>query len=95
MTFVATDSARKAGESHVGGAAPRGGAGRARTGARHAARNSRPGAERQPRLPAWTKTFTDPRLCSAIIDRLTLAGNIIETGSQSYHLTHARTQRAS
>ncbi len=44
---------------------------------------------------AWTKTFTDPRLCSAIIDRLTFAGNIIETGSQSYRLTHARTQRAS
>jgi DNA replication protein DnaC len=39
----------------------------------------------------WTRTFTDPRLCAAIIDRLTLAGNIIETGTQSYRLAHART----
>ena len=22
----------------------------------------------------WTKTFTDPRLCAAIVDRLTFAG---------------------
>src|SRR5512144_573541 len=28
-----------------------------------------------------TKTFTDPRLCAAIVDRLTFAGQIIETGS--------------
>jgi len=39
---------------------------------------------------AWTKTFTDPRLCAAIVDRLTFAGQIIETGSHSYRLTHAR-----
>jgi DNA replication protein DnaC len=26
----------------------------------------------------WTKTFTDPRLCAAIVDRLTFAGQIIE-----------------
>src|SRR5229473_151016 len=38
------------------------------------------------RLPAspppdgWTKTFTDPRLCVAIVDRLTCNGAIIETG---------------
>jgi hypothetical protein len=31
----------------------------------------------------WTKTFTDPRLCAAIVDRLTFGGNIIETGSDS------------
>jgi len=44
----------------------------------------------------WTKTFTDPRLCAAIVDRLTFGGNIIETGSDSYRLaqTRARTQRA-
>jgi DNA replication protein DnaC len=24
----------------------------------------------------WTKTFTDPRLCAAIVDRLTFGGNI-------------------
>ena len=31
----------------------------------------------------WTKTFTDPRLCAAIVDRLTFAGQIIETGTTS------------
>jgi DNA replication protein DnaC len=42
----------------------------------------------------WTKTFTDPRLCAAIVDRLTFAGNIIETGTESYRLAHARAARA-
>ncbi len=42
----------------------------------------------------WTKTFTDPRLCAAIVDRLTFAGNILETGTDSYRLAHARAQRA-
>ena len=41
----------------------------------------------------WTKTFTDPRLCAAIVDRLTYAGQIIETGTISYRLAHARAQR--
>ena len=41
----------------------------------------------------WTKTFTDPRLCTAIIDRLTFAGNIIETGTGSYRLAHALATR--
>ena len=41
----------------------------------------------------WTKTFTDPRLCAAIVDRLTFGGNIIETGTISYRLAHARAQR--
>jgi DNA replication protein DnaC len=31
----------------------------------------------------WTKTFTDPRLCTVIVDRLTFGGNIIETGTDS------------
>lgn len=39
----------------------------------------------------WTKTFTDPRLCAAIVDRLTYGGHIIETGTDSYRLAHART----
>ncbi len=43
----------------------------------------------------WTTTFTDPRLCAAIVDRLTFAGNIIETGTVSFRLAHARAQRAS
>ena len=40
----------------------------------------------------WTKTFTDPRLCAAIVDRLTFGGNIIETGTESYRLAHTRRQ---
>jgi len=43
----------------------------------------------------WTKTFTDPRLCAAIVDRLTFAGQIIETGTTSYRLAHARSTRKS
>jgi len=42
----------------------------------------------------WTKTFTDPRLCAAIVDRLTFNGTIIETGTHSYRLAHARQQAA-
>jgi DNA replication protein DnaC len=38
----------------------------------------------------WTKTFTDPRLCAAIVDRLTYSGTIIETGTTSYRLAHTR-----
>ncbi|WP_318843128.1 IS21-like element helper ATPase IstB [Myceligenerans pegani] len=41
----------------------------------------------------WTKTFTDPRLCAAIVDRLTFNGAIIETGTDSYRLAHSRDQR--
>jgi DNA replication protein DnaC len=50
-------------------------------------------ASNQP-FSGWTRTFTDPRLCAAIIDRLTFAGNILETGTQSYRLAHARGTRA-
>ncbi|WP_312024748.1 ATP-binding protein [Nonomuraea sp. WAC 01424] len=44
----------------------------------------------------WTRTFTDPRLCAAIVERLTVAGNIIETGTDSYRLaqTRARAEQA-
>ena len=44
----------------------------------------------------WTKTFTDPRLCAAIVDRLTYGGTIIETGTDSYRLaaTQARHHQA-
>lgn len=41
----------------------------------------------------WTKTFTDPRLCAAIVDRLTYNGHIIETGTTSYRLAHTHRQR--
>lgn len=40
----------------------------------------------------WTKTFTEPRLCAAIVDRLTYGGNIIETGTESYRLAQTRAQ---
>ncbi len=42
----------------------------------------------------WTKTVTDPRLCAAIVDRLTFGGHIIETGTQSYRLAATLAQRA-
>jgi DNA replication protein DnaC len=35
----------------------------------------------------WTRTFTDPRLCAAIVDRLTFNGTIVETGTDSYRLS--------
>lgn len=35
----------------------------------------------------WGKTFKDERLCSAIVDRLTYNGFLIETGHDSYRLT--------
>ncbi|WP_328459349.1 IS21-like element helper ATPase IstB [Actinoplanes sp. NBC_00393] len=35
----------------------------------------------------WTRTFTDPRLCAAIVDRLTFNGTIVETGNDSYRLS--------
>ncbi|WP_435822520.1 ATP-binding protein [Microbispora bryophytorum] len=38
----------------------------------------------------WTKTFTEPRLCAAIVDRLTYGGNIIEIGTESYRLAQTR-----
>jgi hypothetical protein len=38
----------------------------------------------------WTKTFTDPRLCAAIVDRLTYGGTIIEAGTDSHRLAATR-----
>lgn len=32
-------------------------------------------------------------LCAALVDRLTFAGNILETGTNSYRLAHARAQQ--
>ncbi|WP_416873930.1 IS21-like element helper ATPase IstB [Kitasatospora sp. SC0581] len=42
----------------------------------------------------WDNTFTDPRLCAAIVDRLTFGGNIIETGTDSYRLASTRARAA-
>lgn len=41
----------------------------------------------------WAATFTDPRLCAAIIDRLTFRAHIIETGTDSYRLRTSRTSK--
>ena len=40
----------------------------------------------------WTKTFSDPRLCRAIVDRLTFKAAIIETGTDSYRLARPKTE---
>lgn len=41
----------------------------------------------------WTKTFTDPRLAAAVIDRITFRAHIIETGTTSYRLTNNQPTR--
>jgi DNA replication protein DnaC len=38
----------------------------------------------------WGATFTDPRLASAVVDRLTFKSHIIQTGTHSYRLRSAR-----
>jgi len=54
-----------------------------------------PWLSRPTNLPiGWTKTFTNPRLCAAIVDRLTFGGNIIEAGTPSFRLAHAKAQLA-
>jgi len=41
----------------------------------------------------WKQTFTDPRLCSAIVDRVTFNAHIIETGVDSYRLAQTQKKR--
>ena len=41
----------------------------------------------------WGRTFTDPRLAAAIVDRLTFRAHIIQTGSDSYRLHATRNAR--
>lgn len=43
----------------------------------------------------WTSVFPDPRLCRAVVDRLTHRAHIVETGAQSARLaeTLKRTSR--
>jgi hypothetical protein len=48
----------------------------------------------RPALSGWTKPFTDPRLCAAIVEHLTFAGQIIEAGTVSYRLAQARAVKA-
>jgi DNA replication protein DnaC len=42
----------------------------------------------------WKRTFTEPRLCAAIVDRLTFHGHILETGTDSFRLKTARAAKA-
>ena len=36
----------------------------------------------------WSKTFTDPRLAAAVVDRITYRAHIIQTGTTSYRLNN-------
>ncbi|GAA0443676.1 hypothetical protein GCM10009544_03140 [Streptomyces stramineus] len=48
-------------------------------------------SNRLERIVRWTKTFTDPRLCAAVVDRLTFGGNTIRTETESYRLAQTKT----
>jgi DNA replication protein DnaC len=41
----------------------------------------------------WGRTFTDPRLAAAVVDRVTYKAHIIETGTDSYRLRATRSAR--
>jgi DNA replication protein DnaC len=41
----------------------------------------------------WARTFTDPRLCAAIVDRLTFDASIVETGTESFRLRTTKRRR--
>ncbi len=41
----------------------------------------------------WAGVFSDVRLCAAIVDRLTFAGHIIQTGTHSYRLRTTKTKK--
>jgi DNA replication protein DnaC len=41
----------------------------------------------------WTQVFSNPRLCKAIVDRLTDRAHIIETGTESYRFRRTREAR--
>ena len=42
----------------------------------------------------WARTFTDPRLCAAIVDRITFEAHIVETGTQSFRLRSSQRKHA-
>lgn len=42
----------------------------------------------------WSKTLTDPRLCAAIVDRLTFNATLIETGTESYRLARSEANKS-
>lgn len=37
----------------------------------------------------WTTVFSDPRLCKAVVERLTYRSHIVETGTESYRFKHS------
>jgi DNA replication protein DnaC len=41
----------------------------------------------------WGRTFTDPRLAAAVVDRLTFNAHIINTGTTSYRLRTSRARK--
>lgn len=41
----------------------------------------------------WKQTFTDPRLCSAIVDQVTFNAHIVETDTDSFHLAQTQKKR--
>jgi DNA replication protein DnaC len=41
----------------------------------------------------WKQTFTDPRLCTAIVDRVTFNAHIVETGTQSHRFAQSQKKR--
>jgi len=45
------------------------------------------------RPDGWTKTCIGPRLCGAVADRLSFAGEMIETSTSGYRLASARRKR--
>jgi hypothetical protein len=46
-----------------------------------------------PSAPGRARTFTDPRLCAAIVDRITFQAHIIETGTESFRLRTTQRNR--
>jgi DNA replication protein DnaC len=41
----------------------------------------------------WGRTFADPRLAAAVVDRLTFHAHIIQTGADSYRLRTSRARK--
>ncbi|MFF6815690.1 ATP-binding protein [Streptomyces sp. NPDC012403] len=44
-------------------------------------------------MTAPKQTFTDPRLCTVIVDRVTFNAHIVETGTESYRFTQTQRRR--
>ncbi len=41
----------------------------------------------------WTKVFPEPRLCKAVVDRLTFNAHIVETGTDSWRFKKTMERR--